>query len=508
MTKPFYITTSIAYVNAAPHIGFALECVQADALARYHKQQGREVFFLTGTDEHGVKIFQTAREQGKTPQELTDENAAKFRNLKGLLHLDYDRFLRTTEEAHKRGARKLWSEIAAAGDLYKDKYSGYYCVGCEAYVTEKDLSEGKCPIHRQEPIFLEEENYYFRLSKYGPRLARLIADGELLILPVERKNEILALIESGLKDVSFSRPRSVLPWGVAVPEDEEQVMYVWCDALANYITALGYGADGADFRRFWPADVHLIGKDILRFHAAIWPAMLLSAGEALPRAIYVHGFVTAEGQKMSKSIGNVVDPAQYVAEFGPDALRYYLLREIPTTADGDFSRQRFIDLYNDELANAFGNLVSRVVGMTQKYCQGAVPAADLPEAVWAEIREREKEYHFGFAHFDLRAALMATLNLVNFANKYVETEKPWLLAKNGEREKLVAVMRALLEIVYRLAWLYQPFLPAKAAEVAALFTGGLLSSCQADNKELLTAGEKIAAPTAPLFPRIEVSSSI
>src|SRR3989338_8588618 len=307
----FYITTAIAYVNASPHIGHSLEFIQADVMARYHRLRGDDVYFLTGTDEHGVKIYETAKDAGVETKDFVDKNAKKYIALKEILTLSNDDFIRTTEARHKTGAKKIWNKMVEAGDIYKDVYKGNYCVGCEAYVPDKDLDEnGNCPIHKKKPKLLEEENYFFRLSKYSDRIRKAIESDELLVLPASRKNEMLNIIgEEGLKDVSFSRPKEVLPWGIDVPNDDSQVMYVWCDALSNYITAMDYENEGEKWR-YWPCDVHLIGKDILRFHAGIWIGMLMSADIEIPRAVYVHGFITSEGQKMSKSLGNVVDPLE------------------------------------------------------------------------------------------------------------------------------------------------------------------------------------------------------
>ncbi|MEK7085505.1 MAG: methionine--tRNA ligase, partial [Patescibacteria group bacterium] len=389
MKKKFYLTTAIAYVNAAPHIGHTLEFVQADALCRYHRLKGDDVFFLTGTDEHGVKIYEASQAAGMRTQEFVDQNAEKYMALKEFLCLSNDDFVRTTSDLHKAGVKKIWTKMFEAGDIYKGVYKGNYCVGCEAFIPEKDLDEaGNCPIHKKKPKQLEEENYFFKLSKYSDKIKALIEKDELFIYPEARKKEMLNIIgEEGLRDVSFSRPKDILPWGIDVPNDDTQVMYVWCDALSNYITAIGYEKETAAFKKYWPCDVHLIGKDILRFHAGIWIGMLISAGVKIPKAIYVHGFVTSEGQKMSKSIGNVVNPLEYIDKYGVDALRYYLLREIPTVDDGDFSQHRFVDLYNSELANSLGNLVNRVAMMTDRYLGVKVPAATKGDDVATQAHD-------------------------------------------------------------------------------------------------------------------------
>ena len=314
----FYLTTAISYVNAPPHIGHALEFIQADALARYHRMTGDDTFYLTGTDEHGVKIFDTAAERGITAQELVDENAEKFKALEGILDLSYDDFIRTSSAMHKSACQKIWMKMFEAGDIYKDTYKGKYCVGCEGYKADKDLDEnGNCPNHNKPPEILEEENYFFRLSKYSDKIKAAIESGELKVLPETRKNEMLNIIgDEGLHDVSFSRPKKLLPWGVDVPNDPDQVMYVWCDALSNYITAIGYEEETEQFKKYWPCDAHIIGKDILRFHAGIWIGMLMSAELPIPKGVYVHGFITSDGRKMGKSLGNVVDPLEYVDKYG------------------------------------------------------------------------------------------------------------------------------------------------------------------------------------------------
>ncbi|MEK7126679.1 MAG: methionine--tRNA ligase, partial [Patescibacteria group bacterium] len=444
----FYITTAIAYVNASPHIGHSLEFIQADVLARYHRLRGDDVYFLTGTDEHGVKIYETAKDAGVETKDFVDKNAKKYIALKETLALSYDDFIRTTEVRHKAGAKKIWNKMFEAGDIYKDVYKGNYCVGCEAYIPDKDLDEnGNCPIHKKKPKLLEEENYFFKLSKYSDRIRKAIESDELLVLPASRKNEMLNIIgEDGLKDVSFSRPKEILPWGIDVPNDDSQVMYVWCDALSNYITAVGYEKEDDLFKKVWPCDVHLIGKDILRFHAGISIGMLFSAGVKLPKAVYVHGFVTSEGQKMSKTTGNVVDPLAYVEKYGVDALRYYLLREIPTMDDGDFSHTRFVDLYNSELANSLGNLVNRVVMMTERYVGGKVPAMSDGGGVKNVVEDIFARYGGAFSAFDLKAVCECIVELVDFSNKYIDDKKPWAMAASGDAG-LNGVLYDLLELL-------------------------------------------------------------
>lgn len=504
MPEKFYITTAIAYVNAPPHIGHAMEFIQADAVARFHRLKGDEVFFMTGTDEHGTKLVQTAEDKGTTPQALADENAEYFKDLCRLLTVEYDKFIRTSDDDHKRGAQKLWKKLVEAGDIYKDTYEGLYCVGCEAFVLEKDLVDGKCPNHNKEPEVLKEENYFFKLSKYSDQIGELIEKDELKVIPASRKNEILHVIQDGLHDVSFSRPKHALKWGVDVPDDPDQVMYVWCDALSNYITGIGYEEETELFQKFWPANVHLIGKDILRFHAAIWIGMLLAAKVDIPKQIYVHGFITSEGQKMSKSLGNVVDPVEYAEKYGADALRYYLLKEIPTTDDGDFSQDRFRVLYDSELANNIGNLVSRVLSMTGKYFDGKVPdKSEDYELLEQKVAEVWKSYEEAIDGFDLKKALEQVAELATFANKYVEDTKPWMLAKEDEK-RLAEVMYNLVELIRHLSYLLQPFLPMASAKMLG-YLG--LEPGKSSYEEItrwggIEPGTPIEKPE-PLFARIE-----
>ncbi len=507
MQKKFYVTTSIPYLNAGPHVGFAMEAIEADVLARFHRLKDEDVFYLTGTDEHGMKMVQTARELGITAPELADRNAALFKDLKGKLNLEYDHFIRTTAPEHERGARKLWQQLIKAGDLYKDSYEGFYCVGCEAFVLEKDLVDGKCPNHNKEPQRLKEENYFFALSKYSDRIAKVIESGELRVVPESKKNEILSVIKEGLKDVSFSRPKAVLTWGIEVPDDPSHVMYVWCDALSNYITAIGYENESAQFKRYWPADVHVIGKDILRFHAAIWIGMLMSAGMPLPRAIYVHGFITSEGRKMSKSLNNVVDPSEYVEKYGTDALRYFLMKEIPTTDDGDFSRERFKVVYQSELANNIGNLVSRVIAMAGKYFDGKVPEADLKNNLMKQkVKDLWDGYEDAINAFDLKKALEQVAEFADFANRFVEETKPWVLFKEEKSDELKKSMYDLLEMIRQIALLLRPFMPVSAEKILG-WLGYDLKSFKYD-EAIQWGGLKegqVLGKAEPLFMRVEES---
>jgi len=481
----FYITNAIAYANAGPHIGHALELVQGDCLARYERMREKDVKFLIGMDEHGTKIQQTAKDQGLEPQELVDINSQKFRDLSKDLGLSQDIFIRTTDDLHKRGAQKIWSLIEKAGKFYEKEYEGLYCSGCEAFVLEKDLEQGNCSAHNRAPEKLKEKNLFFKLSDYSDEIYRLIETDELLIKPESRKKEFLNFIKEGLQDVSFSRPKSSLKWGIEVPGHEDQVMYVWCDALSNYLTALGYADEHEDVENYWPADVHLIGKDIVRFHAAYWPAMLLAAGLPLPKAIYVHGFVTSEGRKMSKSIGNVVDPADVLEKWGRESFRYYLLREIPSDDDGDFTWDRFAVLYKDELQNTMGNLIRRVVSMTQKYTDGRVPKGSESDEAIASAWEK---YHKHFEAFEIKQAVEATVELARFANNYVEENKPWALAKAEETERLEEVLGTLLNACRAIGEMLKPILPDSAQKI------------------LDQVGWEEVVLGEPLFPHLELDS--
>src|SRR3990167_5128003 len=371
MTKnKFYITTAILYTNSKPHLGFAFELIQADVLARYHRLKGEEVYFLTGTDEHGITVSRAAEKLDKTPLELADEVAIQAQDLTQQLNISNDDFIRTSDKSrHWPTVIKFWNQLKENGDLYKKEYEGLYCVGHEAFIKKSELVDGLCPLHKTEPEKVKEENWFFKLSKYKKEIKKLIESDELRIVPESRKKEILNLLDDA-EDVSFSRPSKDLKWEIPVPDDETQTMYVWADALTNYISALDYADESLKFEKLWPADVHLVGKDILRFHAMIWPAMLLSAGLSLPKAIYVHGFITVDGEKMSKTVGNVVDPFEAVKKYGAEVVRYFLLREIPSGDDGDFSYKKLEERYNGDLANGLGNLVQRVATLIETDLDG------------------------------------------------------------------------------------------------------------------------------------------
>ena len=461
--KKFYITTSIAYTNTTPHLGFALELTQADVLARYHRFLGKDVFYLTGTDEHGQKVAKAAEKAGKTPKKFCDEISAKFRALKKALNLSNNDFIRTTDrKRHWPAVREVWLKLKENGDIYKKKYKGFYCLGCEAFITKKDLKDGKCVFHQREPEVLEEENYFFRLSKYSKKIKEIIEKGKIKIIPESGKKEMINFLKQGLEDISFSRPRKDLKWGIPVPDDQTQTIYVWADALTNYLSALGYGQNEEKFKKYWPPDVQCIGKDILKFHALIWPAMLLSLKLQLPKVIFVHGFLNVAGQKMSKSLGNVINPFDLVKKYGTDAVRYFLLREIPPTQDGDFTYEKFEKRYNSDLAGGLGNLVARVITMASKFkiqnSKFKIKIQNLK--LKQEIEKTRKNWQAALEEFKFNEALSCIWDLISFCDRYIEKERPWELVKSKVKsQKSKVVISDLLLTISEIAEMLEPFLP-------------------------------------------------
>lgn len=460
--KPFFITTAIDYVNAAPHVGHAVEKVLTDVVARYHRLSGDETYFLTGSDENSLKNVQAAEKAGRPTEEFVAENAEAFKALAGSLDLSFDQFIRTTEKRHFEGAQKMWAAFKPE-DLYKKKYRGLYCVGCEEFKLEKDLVDGKCPDHQKEPEVVEEENWFFKLSNYQDELLQLIESDTLKIYPDYRKNEVVSFIKMGLEDFSISRSVArARNWGVPVPGDETQIMYVWVDALSNYITALDYATDGELYGKFWASEgerVHVIGKGILRFHAIYWPAMLLSAGIPLPTMIYAHEYLTINGQKMSKSLGNVIYPSELVEKFGIDGTRYLLLTALPYSKDGDLSWEKMTEKYNADLANGLGNLVSRVMKLTEKL--ESIPSFPVATEVKYLLLEKYK----------LADELGVILHNVREANKYMDEVKPWELVKT-DKKAFTESLVYLLEKIGDIACSLRPFLPETSEKIEmALKTG-------------------------------------
>lgn len=461
----YYVTTSIPYLNGPPHVGHALEFTQADVLARAARQRGDTVLFSTGSDEHGSKNAQTAAKMGITPQQLVDQMSVQFTGLLKDLNISNDRYIRTTDKSHEQRAQLVWQ--ALTHDMYKGKYTGWYDVKEEEFVPESKADpERMKPDHPQAYQKLEEENYFFKLSKYTAQIKDAIETNQFKIVPETRKNEILAVLNEGLEDISVSRPKEKLDWGVGVPGDPNQVMYVWFEALMNYITVLGY-PEHDDFKNFWPANTQVIGKDIIRFHAAIWPAMLLSLGLQLPERLYVHGFVSLNGEKMSKSLGNVVAPNEIIGKYGADAFRYYFLRHIPSYNDGDFTWEHFENAYNNELANELGNAVQRTVAMIQKYQQGVIGNVSTANHDSSTIEESLAECRFD-------RALDAIWDQVRGLNQYIDEQKPWVIAKGDDSEHLREVLAYQAGCLLEIADLLAPFLPSTSEKIKSVFESGIV----------------------------------
>jgi methionyl-tRNA synthetase len=471
----FYITTAIDYPNSRPHIGTAFEKIGADVQARYRRMEGCSVHFQMGNDENTVKVSQRAEELGVGPKPYVDDMAAQFKEVWRSLEISFDDFIQTSEERHRVGCQKFIQAVYDAGDIYKKAYTGLYCTGCEAFKTEKELADGRCPLHPAVPLrAVEEENYFFRLSAFSDRLLAHYEANPGFIQPESRRNEILSLVGSGLQDVSITRKG--FTWGIPVPFDPDQTIYVWFDALLNYVTAVGYGTDDARFRALWPADVHVIGKDITRFHCALWPAMLMSAGLPLPRQVFAHGFVyTKEGAKVSKS-GKAIDPAEFVARHGADAFRYYFMKECPFGGDGSFGEERFAEVYNADLADNIGNLYSRVLAMCVKYFDGRLDgAAAIVPTDWLaglDLGALVAEVGRLVGSFEYNVALQKVwLEVLSAANRYVEVTSPFKLIKT-DREACRAVLVNLAEALRVVAILTKPFLPKTAETFYRAFNFG------------------------------------
>ena len=454
--KKFYVTTPIYYVNDYPHLGHFYTTLIADILARWYKLKGYKVFFLTGTDENSQKNVEAAEKKGeKDVQKYVDEMANIWRKTFEKLGLEFSDFIRTTEGRHKRGVKKFFNKVYKKGDIYKGKYVGYYCVGCESFKTSSELVDGKCPIHKKEVKILEEENYFFRASKYKKLILDYIKKHPEFIQPESRRNEVIEYIKTAFADISISRQTQ--KWGIPVPIDNSQVLYVWFDALINYLTGIGYGWNENLFKKYWPADLHLVGKDIIKFHCALWPAMLLSAGISLPKKVFAHGFFTVKGEKMSKSLGNVVDPLELSKKYSIDSIRYYLIREIPFGEDGDFSEEALVNRHNGELVGDLGNLINRVLVLAEKSgLKKFSGKKDLEEKI--DIKKIESYME----KLELHKALNEIMDFVRFCNKYINDKEPWKL-KGKELEN---VLYNLLEACRIISILLYPFLPSTSKEIA------------------------------------------
>ena len=506
--KNYYVTTPIYYVNDKPHMGHAYTTVACDVLARFKRLDGFNVKFLTGTDEHGLKVFQSAEKRGVSPQQHCDENSKKFRDLLSLMNVTNDQFIRTTEDFHKKSAQAIWQKLVDNGDIYLDKYAGWYSMRDEAYYAEEELTKNEGGVmispFGAECEWTEEESYFFKLSAYEDKLLAFYQDNPLSVQPQSRMNEVTSFVKGGLKDLCLSR--TTFDWGVKVPNAPEHVMYVWIDALTNYISALGYpDTEGEEFQAFWPADLHMVGKDILRFHAVYWPAFLMGAGLEPCKCVYAHGWWTVDGEKMSKSIGNVIDPYDLVPKYGLDQLRYFLLREVPFGNDGDFSHDAMVGRMNSDLANNFGNLAQRSLSMVQKNCDGKVPeigdfiAEDQAllnacDAMLVKVREELDQQRFS-------RALEAIWSVISDANAYIDEQAPWTLKKT-DPARMATVLYVVMETVRNAALILQPFMPESCAKMLDLLA---VASEQRGmdyigEKGRLVSGAELPKP-AGVFPR-------
>ncbi len=511
--RAFYITTPIYYVNDVPHLGHAYTTVAADVLARFKRLDGYEVFFLTGTDEHGQKVEKAAQERGIDPKLHCDEMVTRFQSLWKKLNISNNDFIRTTETRHKVVVQKILQDLYERGEIYSANYDGWYCIPCERFWTEKDLNEGKCPDCLRPVNEISEKNYFFRMSKYQSWLIENIEKNDRFILPLSRRNEILGFLRSPLGDLCISRPKKRLSWGIEIPFDPEYVTYVWFDALINYLSGIGYGSDGDRFSTFWPEATHLIGKDILTTHTVYWPTMLRAVGLTPPKMVFAHGWWTVEGKKMSKSLQNVVEPNRLIDLYGVDAVRYFLLREVPFGTDGDFSHRGMVHRINGDLANDLGNLFSRTLSMVHRYFGGVVPAPTHPQEKDERLQETAakvlSQLPKQMDDLAFHRALSSIWELVNAANKYVDETAPWSLAKNeSDRPRLGTVLYCALESLRLLTLFLAPFMPSTSERMWTQL--GMEENLWEQNFEThgrwggLKPENRVTKPT-PLFPRIDPS---
>lgn len=500
MNPTYYITTPIYYVNDKPHIGHAYTTIAADVMARFKRMDGYDVMFLTGTDEHGQKVSKSAENAALDPQVFVDRVSKNFKDLMPILNVTPDRFIRTTEADHKKAAQDMWNRLVASGDIYLGSYSGWYSVRDEAFYAESELVDGKAPTGA--PVeWLEEPSYFFRLSKWQEPLLTFYEQNPDFIAPVSRRNEVVKFVEGGLMDLSISR--TSFNWGVKVPGDEKHVMYVWLDALTNYLTGVGFPDTEADsYKKFWPADLHLVGKDILRFHAVYWPAFLMAAGLELPKRVFAHGWWTNEGQKISKSLGNVIDPIELIDQYGADAFRYVLLREVSFGNDGDFSISGMRNRINADLANAYGNLVQRVLSFIYKQCDGVIYASDQlapqDKLILSNLENALKDVRDAIEHQALHKVCDAIWQCIYDANAYVDAEKPWSLRKENP-ERMKEVLYVLCNVIKRLALLTFPILPSASKTI--LLQLGVTKFVYENFTEMMPEKHSIEEPY-PVFPRV------
>ncbi len=508
----FYITTPIYYVNSEPHIGSAYTTIIADIIARYKRLMGYEVFFLTGTDEHGQKVYQAAQQAGKEPKEFCDELAEKFKSLWKELEITNDHFVRTTDDYHVRTVQIFVEKMIENGDVYKGVYKGWYCIPCETYWNEdeviRDGSSVLCPECKRPVKWLEEENYFFRLSKYRDALLKHYEEHPDFVEPDFRKNEMLKILEGGLKDLSITR--TTFKWGVPLPRDPSHVIYVWVDALINYVSAIGYGWDEETFKKWWPANVHLIGKEINRFHSIVWPAMLMSVGLPLPEKVFAHGWLTVNGQKISKSLGNAIDPRYFVNKYGNDVVRYYLVREISFGKDGDFSEEKLVGRLNSDLANDYGNLLHRATAMVQKYFNGSLPRPSEGEGIDNWLKERyfqtKDEYLKLMDSYKLTEALEKLWLFIADVNKYFNDTQPWVLAKENKMDRLGTVLYNTLETILKVAIMTSPVMPDTSEKVFGRLSFDAKPSLEhLEEWGVLKPGSAVKHGE-PLFQKVEVQN--